>query len=578
MGDVAFGCFALAKTQGKSPAEIAKDLAAKLKTDETVASFEAAGPYVNIRFQTGMIVHRILGDIDAMEADFGKTEGGKGKEVLFEGANPNTHKEIHVGHLRHLILGVALHRILNMAGWKVIPISYHGDVGAHVSKGLWFFVRAHAHLVPRPKQKKGEAVVSDEAWVEYVLAHFDATMVRQVLDSIPKDRHTGAELGRLYKESTRLLTEHPEYKDQISEVQRALESYAPGWTELWRETRRWSVDEMSAVFQELGVSTERQYFESEVMDAGQRIVDDLLSKGVARMSEGAVIVDLEDQKLGVFLIRKSDGTSLYATKDLELAYLKAREYPGADRSILLVDARQSHYFRQLFATLKLMGYRVPMEHISYEFLTLKTGAMSSREGNIVTWQSFRDEVMNYARVETRNRHPEWPEGRVEHTAWCLAMGGIKYGLLKQDSDKVFVFDLERALSFDGDTGPYIQYAATRLRGILKKAGVVSMDGTVKDEVAHADLTVLSEEADKRLALHLAALPQAIERAAAELRPTVLAQWCLLMSHRITEFYRDATVIDAPPPIRLARLRLVSATSNLLTSSLELLGIPVPEEM
>ncbi len=465
-----------------------------------------------------------------------------------------------------------------MTGWKVVPASYHGDVGAHVSKGLWAFVRAHASSIPQPKRKKGEEPLVAEAWVDYVLTHLDATMVRQMLDAIPKDQHTGAELGRFYSDSTRLLTEHPEYKDQVSEVQRSLESYAPGWTELWRETRRWSIDEMAVVFQELGVSIERQYFESEVVDAGQRIVDDLLAKGVARVSEGAVIVDLEDQKLGVFLIRKSDGTSLYATKDLELAYLKAREYAGADRSIILVDARQSHYFRQLFATLKLMGYSVSSEHVSYEFLTLKSGAMSSREGNIVTWQSFRDEVMNYARAETRNRHPEWPEGRVEHTAWCLAMGGIKYGLLKQDSDKIFVFDLERALSFDGDTGPYIQYAATRLRGILKKAGVISMDGKLKDDVVHADMTVLSEEADKRLALHLAALPQAIERSAAELRPTILAQWCLLMSHRITEFYRDAAVIDAPPPIRLARLRLVAATSNLLTSSLELLGIPVPEEM
>jgi len=167
------------------------------------------------------------------------------------------------------------------------------------------------------------------------------------------------------------------------------------------------VDEMAEIFQELGVLIDRQYFESEVVDEGQRIVDELLKKGIATKSQGAIVVPMEDQKLGVFLVRKSDGTSLYATKDLALAKLKLREYPKTNRSLIIVDNRQSLYFKQLFETLKRMGVTVPFEFVGYEFVTLKTGAMSSREGNVVTFESFRDEVVSYASRETESRHEDW---------------------------------------------------------------------------------------------------------------------------------------------------------------------------
>ena len=551
LGDVAFGCFKLAKAKGKSPADIAKELAESFTNgDHIVESCVAAGPYLNFTFSTGEFIKRIVSDVERYQSEFGSSTIGGGKELMLEYAQPNTHKEIHVGHLRNLVLGSSVAKILQRAGWKVVTASYHGDVGAHVAKCLWLLVHR----------------TSPDA-----LRSLDVETADSIIEAIPRGERTGAYLGKLYSESTRELEDHPEYKEEISFVQQQLESYSAGWDKLWRETRRWSLAEIGELFQEFSVKIDRQYLESEVVEAGQQIVDELLAKNIAKHSEGAIAVDLEDQKLGFFLIRKSDGTSLYATKDLALAKLKAEEYPHMERSLLMVDNRQSLYFQQLFATLKLMGMTQQMEFTGYEFVTLKSGAMSRREGNIVTLESFRDEVVSLAMRETTARHADWFQGKVSHTAWCLAMSGIKFGMLKQDSDKIFTFDLEQALSFDGDTGPYVQYAATRLQAILRK-------GEWNSEQVSGDLLLLSEPLEKRLAVQLAQFPDACRRAAEELRPALIAQWCLTLAHRVTEFYHGVKVLDAEPELRMARLRLIASIVSTVTIALDILGIPTPEEM
>jgi arginyl-tRNA synthetase len=556
-GDLAYGCFTLAKRMGKAPAEIAQMIATQFgKNNHTVEHIVAEGPFVNITLHAGEFMHRFVREVELQGAAFGQNDVGEGKEMMLEYAQPNTHKEMHVGHLRNLVLGASLVNILKHARWKLITASYHGDVGAHVAKCLWRMVY---HSSPNPSLA-GRGELTDEE-------------VQMLLEKIPTEHRTGAYLGQLYTEATKQLEEHPEVQTEVSRVQQLLEARDPAWTKLWIETRRWSLVEMIATFEELGVSIDRQYLESEVMEEGQKIVDTLLADEVAVVSEGAVIVNLEDQKLGAFLIRKSDGTSLYATKDLALAYLKQREYPHLTRSVMLVDDRQSLYFKQLFATLKLMGYAVPLEHVGYEFVTLKSGAMSSREGNIVTYQSFRDEVVKRAREMTMERHADWSEGKVQYTAWVIAQSAIKFGMLRQDADKIFTFDLEQALAFDGQTGPYVQYALVRLHSILRKANAPHVRGT--DE---PDCRVLTEPREKALAMTLTRFVDVSRRAAAELRPNLVAQWCVEAAQECNAFYRDVAVLDAPEPIRSARLRLVYAARDVLTQGLTLLGIPVPEEM
>ena len=557
LGDLAFGCFALAQLRHddvgatrespkQSPADIAKRLARQLSKDtkdQLVESVSAAGPYLNVTLASGETVARIMSDVEAQQTLFGSSDDGKNRQLMLEYAQPNTHKEFHVGHLRNLVLGNALARILTHAGWNVVTASYHGDVGAHVAKVLWLLQR---------KQ------MADDRWQM-------------------GSEQSGKYLGQLYTEATKLLEEHPELKQEVSEVQQKLEAGDKGLTKLWKETRQWSLAEFKEIFDDLGTRIDRQYFESEVAEDGQKIVDELLKKGIAKESQGAIIVDLENEKLGVFLIRKSDGTSLYATKDLALAQLKAKEYPNLARSLILVDNRQSLYFKQLFHTLALMGSKITYEFVGFEVVTLKSGAMSSREGNIVTYESFRDEVMKFAREETRKRHADWNEKKIEQTAWAIAMGGITYGMLKQDSDKMIVFDLDRALAFDGDTGPYIQYAATRLSGILKKKKVESRKSKVTFDTSSI-FPFSIHPAEKHLAIQMALFPKTCHRAAQELAPHLIAQWCFAMAHAITDFYRDVKVLDAADDLQASRLRLVAAALSVLTRGLDLLGIPLPDEM
>lgn len=578
LGDFAFGCFKLAKAQKKNPAELAKEIASNFDTSQTdISEVTAAGPYVNFRLSIGNVVHRVIRDVEVAGESYGSSTIGKKQKLLLEYVQPNTHKEIHVGHLRNAAIGLSLVHILDKAGWSVIPVSYHGDVGAHVAKCLW-------HLVKR---------------FDFDVSKFSEKDAAALIKKIPTDEQTGKFLGQMYAEASRALESTSEAtifgsdaskeklykkiqdqmeqtKAEISLVQQKLEAHDKGFDVLWRETRRWSLNDMQRDLSDLGIKLERQYLESEVVERGQEIVDDLMARGVAKESQGALVVDLEDVKLGVFLVRKSDGTSLYATKDLALAELKRKEYPDVARSIILVDNRQAFYFKQLFETLRRLGFSPVPEHVGYEFVTLKTGAMSSREGNVVTYQDFRDEVVAYARKEIEKRHEDWPEGKIMHAAWTIAMAGIKFGMLKQDSDKVFTFDMEQALSFEGATGPYCQYAATRLGSILRKANV---EGPFAAPHSEEDLSrAFDHETEKALALKLAAFPSIVETAAAELRPSVMAQWCMETAQRINDFYRDVPVIESKGDLLRGRLRFASAARQALVEGLSLLGIPMPDEM
>lgn len=550
LGDFAFGCFRLAKERKMNPTQLALEIVEAFDgTGLDLAKATAAGPYINFKLSTGSSVKRVVRDLERAKSKLGATKTGANKQLLFEYAQPNTHKEIHVGHLRNILLGNTLIALLERVGWKVVPVSYHGDVGAHVAKCLWWFVRS----------RKGSIAL-------------DGKEVRTFLSDMPvKKAEYGKYLGGLYAESTRQLEEHPEWKEEISFVQQKLESGDPVWMKLWKGTRQWSLEEMQGIFAELGVRVKRQYLESEVVMRGQEMVDDLLRKKIAKESQGAIVVDLEEKNLGVFLVRKSDGTSLYATKDLALAERKRKEYPKASRNLIMVDNRQSLYFKQLFETLRLLKIEPIPEFIGYDFVTLKSGAMSSRDGNIVTYESFRDSVLAFARQEIASRHADWSEKKIKETAWKLAMGGMKFAFLKQDADKIFTFDLEQALSFDGATGPYCQYAAVRLGSILRKAGA-------KPTTAKTLTDLFSHDSEKHLALQLAIAPRIIATAATELRPNILAVWCHETAQAINDFYRDVPVLDTEGALREGRLRLAAAAKQALEQGLVLLGIEVPEEM
>jgi arginyl-tRNA synthetase len=529
LGDLAYPCFSFAKEMKKAPTAISTELASKFKFTGLVAAAEAAGPYINFRLRRNEFCQAVL-----VETQQDYQSDDKKVRLLVEYGQPNTHKEVHVGHLRNFFIGLSIVRIAEAAGYQVTPLSYIGDVGAHVAKCLWAYKKFH----------DGER---------------------------PESGQEGKFLGGIYTEASQLLEKDEALKKEISEVQSALESGDPSWVALWKETRQWSLNEMNAIFKDLQCEFRRTYYESEVEEPGKKLVRQMLTDGVAKESQGAIVMDLEAEGLGIFLLLKSDGNSLYATKDLALAQLKFREFE-ADTSVHIVDTRQSLYFQQLFAALRRLGFDKHLVHLAYDFVTLKEGAMSSRKGNIITYTEFRDQLTQLAQNETRQRHLDWDADRIKRVAWILAEGAMKFAILKQDNDKPITFDPQEALAFEGFTGPYVQYAHARMLSILTKT--TTENKTAPLSVLDSDFT----EDELAVLRTVAKLPIVVEDAARTFRPLVVAQYAFELAQQASAFYRDVPVLSAAEADRARRLCIVDAVARTLKQALFLLGIRAPEEM
>ena len=336
------------------------------------------------------------------------------------------------------------------------------------------------------------------------------------------------------------------------------------------------------IFDELGATFDVWLFESEVEEAGKVIVRELLDIGLAEISEGLPVVKI-DEKLGLteptyrtMPILRSDGSSLYSTKDLALTKRKFEEF-GIDRAIWVVDVRQALYFQQIFKILELWGFEQARlaYHLDYEMVRLPEGVISSRKGNAPLYTDVRDAVLRRAREIIDEKNPEMPEERKAEVAWDVAIGSLKYAMLNRDTNKVVVFDLEEALSFDGHAAPYIQYAHARASRILEHAG--ETDASLLQRLDDLDFGTLQAE-ELSLLQTIASLPEEIQRAAEEYRPLLIASYAYELAKRFNDFYHACPVLVSPEPTRTARLALTAATRRTLANALAILGIAAPEQM
>lgn len=531
MGDLAFPCFELAKGAKRNPVEIATELAAKIGPSKFIEKIISHGPYVNFYFQHTALLERVVKEVLVAGDRYGFSQSGDGKKVLVEYAQPNTHKEFHVGHIRNAVLGQSVLNILHANGYETIGSAYIGDIGAHVAKALWGYKKFIKDTVI-PKEKRAET------------------------------------LGEIYTKATQYVEKHPKAKEEIDAVQRDLESRVEPWHKLWKETREWSLAEFKEIFEELNVSPDVWYYESDVEEKGKEMVKKLLTNGIAKKSEGATIIDLEAENLGAFLILKSDGSSLYATKDLALAFLKQADYEP-DRQIFVVDARQSFYFKQLFAALKKIGFNHVLNHVAYEMVTLPEGAMSSRTGNVVRYRELHTAMMTFIKEETRKRHEDWSEKQITQTAEVIVRSAITFMMLRQDPTSILTFDSKEAMSVEGFTGPYILYTVARIESIKKKAGVKSK----------LQVKFLTSPQEYALARALAEYPEVVQRAGATFQVSLIAAWAFETAKLFAEFYHEVKVIDeANKPATQARLALIEAVLQALKNALSLLCIDTVKEM
>jgi arginyl-tRNA synthetase len=531
MGDLAFPCFELAKKEKTNPAELAKKLAKKIKAKGLIEKVGSQGPYVNFFFDPNKFGQALLKEVMVAKDKFGASTVGNGTKIMVEYAAPNTLKEIHVGHLRNFVLGNSVINVLRTAGYNVVAASYINDLGSHIAKTLWAIDKYHKDEGPKPEERD-------------------------------------AFLSSAYVEACAKEEKNKKAKNEISNVYRALEDGDRKWQPLWKKTRKWSLDYIFGIFKELGLQKDVQYYESELTKRSHKIVDKLIKDGLAKESEGAIIVNLEDQDLRVNLLKRSDGTLLYNGKDLALAERKENDYQP-DRSIYVIDARQSLAMQQLFATLKLMGFEKNLTHLSYEFVTLKGGAMASRKGNVVRYEDFRDKMIAMARAETEKRHEDWSDKQLDSVAKVIAFAAMKFPMLRQDLDKMIVFDMKEALSFEGFSGPYILYTITRAKSILKKS-------KIKPKVTDQPF---SEPLERQLFAKLSEYPEVVLRIASTNQISALPQYLFDLAQLFSSYYEAVPVLKAESDkIVAARLATVGAVRQVLENGMGLLGIETLDEM
>lgn len=561
MGDLAFGCFRLAKALRNAPPKIAAELQPNIPTGGLIHAATAAGPYLNLTLEPGAMAKIVL---PPLAAGLGEPVITQPQKVMVEYSQPNTHKAFHVGHMRNVSLGDALVRLLRAHGHEVVAANYLGDVGAHIAKCLWWYLDklSDAQRQP-PADAKGE-------W----LGAFYAAASNQL--SAWEDAAKGGD--------TDAQTQLDAAKARTTEILQKLEARDPELIAVWDQTRQWSLEEFDEIYSWSKVVFDRVFYESEVDEPGLALVEEYREKGVFVESEGAIGVFNEQIKhMPFFMLRKRDGTSLYSTKDLALAKLKFETY-AIDRSIYVVDSRQSDHFKHVFATLEKMGFEQAKNcfHVPYEMVELPEGAMSTRKGTVILFRALRERMLGHLNERYLDKYRgEWSDEEIEETAHALALGAIKYGMLQRDVNQKIIFDLEAWMNLEGNTGPYIQYSAARLASIQRKANDAGK--TLEPDVLAGERSVgaaLEQAEERELVGALAGLPVAVHNAAVALKPSLLCTYLHTLAKAVNRFStsKQCKVIDQEGDRLQARLLLVKAANEALRWGLWQLGIPAPKRM
>lgn len=539
MGDLAFGCFLLAKAQKKAPPMIAQELQKNILPDAEIQSVQAVGPYLNIRLNLNCFGDNVLQPIiDGTFFQRKLTESSP--KTMIEYSQPNTHKELHVGHMRNACLGDSVVRLMRYASYPVISTTFPGDVGAHVAKCLWYLKYHYQGEIPATG--KGE-------WLGkmYSTAHLKLE----------------DELGSEFEAKNR---------EQLTEILKQLEAHHGEFYDLWKETRQWSIDLMKQVYQWAGIEFDTWYWESDVDSSSVSYVKSLFEKGQLVQSEGAIGMNLESENLGFCLLLKSDGTGLYATKDVELARRKFQDF-NIEKSIYVVDMRQELHFKQVFKTLEILGFEQAKNcfHLKYNFVELPDGAMSSRKGNIVPLMKLVSGMEAMVKEKYLTRYlQEWSADEINQTASQIAQGAIKYGMLKIDTNKKIVFDMDEWLKIDGESGPFIQYSYARVNSLCEKLGY---------QKTKVDWTLLSHQTEKNLCQHLLNFNTVVLNCAETYRPSVLCTYLYELAKKFNVFYHECSIGQAETAeLKHARLSLSHAVGETLKQGLALLGIPAPRRM
>lgn len=538
MGDYAFPCFRLAKTMRKAPNLIAAELAEKLQGEKIFSEVSPVNAYVNMFVSREEMMKSTVSEVLEEKENFGRSDIGGNKKVIVEFSSPNIAKPFHIGHIRSTVIGNSLSKIYDALGYDVFKINHLGDYGTQFGKMICAYRR----------WGNREDVINSP--IKTLLGYYTKFHVE--------------------------VEEHPELEDEARAIFTRLEQGSKEEVELWQWFREESLKEFQRVYDMLGIEFDSYNGESFYSDKMPRFEKELSDKGLLQESNGAQVVDLEKYKLGTALIKKSDGSSLYITRDIAAAVYRKENYDFY-KNIYVVATQQNLHFQQLFKILELMGYDWANQcvHVPFGMVRLEEGTMSTRHGRVV----FLEDVLNGAIEKTREIIEEKNPNieNLEEITSQVGIGAVVFNELSNNRIKDYTFKWDQILNFDGETGPYVQYTHARCASLLRKAG--------EDIVAKAqdpknvDFALLSKsDSAYELTKLIYAFPGVVEQAGEKYEPSIITRHIIDIAQCFNKFYHDEHIIVDDEVEKTSKIALVIATKRVIATGIGLLGMKAPERM
>ena len=533
-GDYSLPCFKLSKSLKKAPAQIADEIKSKIKIENTfISKIDNINGFLNFYISKDEIVKDTINRFSNQNENYGKSDMGEGKNVIVEYSSPNIAKPFHIGHLKTTIIGNALYNIYNSLGYNTISINHLGDYGTQFAK----------------------LIVAYKKWG----SEYD-------LSSEPIEK-----LAELYVRINQLCEQDESVLEECRDTFKKLENKDPECLKIWNEFRKYSLIEFNKIYDLLGVRFDSTKGEAFYVDKIDEVVERLEKSGKLIESEGAKIIDLKEDGIDTpCIIKKANGSSIYATRDLATILYRAQKYDFY-KCIYVVGNEQSLYFKQIFAVAKYLGidpkYQKGLKHVGYGMIRLPEGKMSSRKGNFIKVKDLLSEAVSKVQEIMEDRDLE----NKNIIARQIGIGAVIFDDLKDSRIKDQVFDMKEALNFNGETGPYIQYTAVRTNSVLEKAGYIPKEEDIK-------YNCLTDDSSMDVIKTISKFQEVVVSAMEKNEPSFVARFLLELAKKYSNFYNANKIICENKELQDARLYLTYMTKITLTNGLKLLGIQVPEKM
>lgn len=535
MGDFSFPCFKLAKELKKSPMIIAQEICEKMKLDaEVFEDIEIVNGYINFFVNKERIIKEVLEEVSNKKEEYGKSTLGAGQNIIVEYSSPNIAKPFHIGHLRNTVIGSSLYNMYKYLGYNTIGINHLGDYGTQFGKMIEGYKRW------------GQEYNIDENPIE--------------------------ELTKIYVRINDLCKKDEDVLKACRDNFKKLEDGDPYCTEIWNKFREVSLNEFNRIYELLGVKFDSLNGEAFYSDKMPEVEELLRNSGRLIKSEGAEIIDLEEEKMGVCMIKKSNGSTTYATRDLAAILYRARTY-DFDKCLYVVAYEQNLHFKQIFEVAKLLGidekYIKGLQHIPYGMVHLKSGKMSTREGNVIKVEDLLKESISRVKQIIKEKNPDMEN--LEENARKIGIGAVVFNNVATTIIKDQIFDWDTILNFNGETGPYIQYTYVRTNSVLNNSkGVKTID--------EIDFSVLIDKESLEVVKKIYEFNNVIENSVDKNEPSLLARYLLELAKNYSTFYNNNKILVEDTKIKDARVFLTYSVGLVLKIGMKLLGIEMPDKM